>query len=434
MTALRDARLAPSPREDFVLGHLLRRQRDPLGLYLHAAETLGDFTRFRFFDKTLFLVTSPGGIGRVLQDNVQNYVKGFGYAAMKLVMGEGLVTAEGEAWQEQRKRTQPAFQSTHMAKLRSTMSDAVERAVEQWPKQGGPIDAFRACLQLSRSVASRTLFSLENGAEVLDELVPFLQREVTRRSLSLWPSFPWRTPADRKFARAVGQLDEFIHGVIDRRRALEAPPDDLLQSLISAWPQPESRKKLRDALVTLFLAAYETTATSLTWTLELLARHPQIADRLHDEVTTRPGDQLVFTRQVIDASLRLRPSVWLFARKAVSEDVIGEYQVPAGSYVLVSPWVNHRLSRLWSDPETFDPDRFAPEARARIPKFAFLPFSAGPRACIGAGFAMLELIASVAAIVKRYRIAPNGKVPAFDPQITLQPRGGMPLLLTPRRS
>lgn len=434
MTALLDARQAPALPEDFILGHLLRRQRDPLGLYLHAAETLGDFTRFRFFDKTLFLVTSPEGIARVLQDNVQNYVKGFGYAAMKTVMGEGLVTAEGEAWQEQRKRTQPAFQSTHMARLRSSMHEAVARAVEQWPKQGGAIDAFRASLQLSRSVASRTLFSLESGAEVLDELVPFLQREVTRRSLSLLPSLPFRTPRDRRFKRAVDELDAFIFGVIDRRRSEASPPDDLLQSLITAWPEPESRKKLRDALVTLFLAAYETTATSLTWTLELLARHPEVAERLHEEVITRPADQLVFTRQVIDESLRLRPAVWLFARKAVNDDVIGEYRVPAGSYVLLSPWVNHRLSRFWSDPEAFNPNRFAPEARSSIPKFAFLPFSSGPRACVGAGFAMLELIASVAAIVKRYQLRMNGPVPAFDPQITLQPRGGMPLLLTPRRS
>lgn len=434
MTSLRDARQAPALPEDFILGHLLRRQRDPLGLYLQAAQTLGDFTRFRFFDKTLFLVTSPEGIARVLQDNVRNYVKGFGYAAMKTVMGEGLVTAEGEAWQEQRRRTQPSFQSTHMAGLRRGMHEAVERSVSQWPAQGGPIDAFRACLQLSRSVASRTLFSLESGAEVLDELVPFLQREVTRRSLSLWPSLPWRTAIDRKFTLAVAQLDDFIHGVIDRRRALASPPDDLLQSLITAWPEPESRTKLRDALVTLFLAAYETTATSLTWTLELLARHPEVAERLHHEVATSSGDQLVFTRQVIDESLRLRPAVWLFARKAVNDDVIGEYQVPAGSYVLISPWVNHRLTRFWSEPEVFKPERFAPESRALIPKLAFLPFSTGPRACIGAGFAMLELIASVAAIVKRYHLALNGPVPAFDPQITLQPRGGLPLLLTPRRS
>lgn len=433
MTSLLEVKDAPALPEDFLLGHLRQRQREPLNLYLHAAEQLGDYTRFRFLNKTLLLITAPEGIARVLQDQPHQYVKGFGYAAMKLVMGEGLVTAEGAAWHEQRKRTAPAFQSSRMTELRRVMHGVVEEQVDRWPREGGVVDGFRECLQLSRTVASRTLLNFEGPTTLLDEIVPFLQREVTKRSLSFLPRVPWKTATDRKFDDAVQRLDVFIHELIDARLKHATPPDDLLQQLVSAWPEPAMRKQLRDALVTLFLAAYETTATGLTWTLSLLARHPDVAEQLFAEVSTKPADQLTYTRQVIEESLRLCPPVWVFARKAAVDDVIGPYRVPAGTFVVIAPWVNHRLSRWWPDPLAFKPERFSPENKAKLPKFAFLPFSAGPRVCVGAGFAMLELMSSVAAIVKRYRIELAGPVPDFDPLITLQPKGGLPLKLTPRR-
>lgn len=431
--SLRDAREAPCLPQNFFFGHLLSRWRDPLGLYLRAAETLGDFTRFRFFDKNLFLVTSAEGIARVLHDNAHNYVKGFGYAAMKAVMGDGLVTSDGETWAEQHRRVRPAFQAERMASLRRSLQLAVQDAVSRWPANGGPLDAFSASLALSRSVAGSTLFGVDHGSEVLESAVPFLQREVSRRSLALWPRPPWRASIDRTFETAVRDLDTFIHGVLERRRRLTSPPDDFLQQLVTAWPEPESRKQLRDTVVTLFLAAYETTATALTWTLALLSRHPKVAERVHAEVRSQPADRLGYTRQVVDEGLRLYPPVWLFARRASCDDVVGGYRVPAGSYVLVSPWVNHRLSRLWPEPEVFDPDRFAPEARRRVPRFAFFPFSSGPRTCIGAGFATWQLIAAVAAIVSRYRLEMNGPLPGFDPLVTLQPRGEVRLWLTSRK-
>lgn len=408
---------APSPPGLPFIGHLLRRQLDGPKLYLEAAETLGPFVRFNFAGRTLFLVSDPGGIQRVLVENARNYTKGFGYAAMKRVMGEGLVTAEGAPWLEQRRRSQPSFHPQRLQALQTALDDEVARGVATWSP--GVVDVFKPALALSRRVAARTLFGTDAELDSLDEVIPLLQREVTRETLSLWP---WRR-TDRAFEGALKTLDDFIEQLVRTRRA-GSPRGDLLDDLIAAWP--DEPRQLRDALVTLFLAAYETTATSLTWTLRLLAEHPHALERV-------AAGEPDFTKQVVEESLRLYPAIWLFARKAVEDDVVADYRVPAGAYVLVSPWVNHRLSRFWSEPLAFRPERFSPEEKARHPKHAFIPFAVGPRQCIGAGFAMMELVSMVTHVARRFRLSLiDAKPPRLEPLITLQPKDGLRLKLTPR--
>ncbi|MDP1823667.1 MAG: cytochrome P450 [Archangium sp.] len=429
MTGPLDASAAPSLPAHFLFGHLPRRRRDPLGMYLESAEKLGGFTRFRFLGKSLYLVTEPDGIQRVLVENAKNYVKGFGYAAMKTVMGEGLVTAEGKTWQEQRRRCQPAFHSKRLEELLPTMNALIEESVAAWGAQPD-FDLFRASLALSRRIAARALLSVDSSVDSFDELIPVLQREVSRRSLALVNfRLPFKTARERAFDDALVKLDAFVYAQIRQRRASTGRKVDLLQDLLDKY-SVEEELQLRDALVTLFLAAYETTATSLTWILFLVAQHPEAAEAIAAE-----KDGQVFTRQVVEEGMRLYPAVWLFARKAVEDDVLAGYRVSAGSFVLISPWVNHRLTRFWENPGAFRPERFSPANRPSIPRHAFLPFSAGPRQCIGAGFAMMELVAMVSAVVRRYHLELRSPLPPqFDPLITLQPKDGMKLKLTPRRS
>lgn len=429
MTDVRDAMTAPSLPGHFLLGHLPRRHRDPLGLYLESAETLGGFTRFRFLGKSLFLITEPDGIQRVLVENAKNYVKGFGYAAMKTVMGEGLVTAEGTAWHAQRRRCQPAFAPKRLEALLAPMNEVIEQSVAAWGQQR-EFDLFKASLALSRRIAARTLMSVDSDLTVLDEIIPLLQREVSARSLAIVSvRLPFKTRRERAFDDALAQLDTFIAQQIAQRRASTEQHHDLLQDLLEKHGSPEHERELRDALVTLFLAAYETTATSLTWVLYLVAQHPDVARRLATD------DAKVFTRQVVEEGMRLYPAIWLFARKAVEEDVVAGYRVPPGSFVLISPWVNHRLTRFWDAPNEFRPERFSPENRPAIPKHAFIPFSAGPRQCIGASFAMQELVAMVSAVTRRYELKlVDPPPPRFDPLITLQPANGLRMTLTPREA
>ncbi len=421
-----DARSAPALPAHFLLGHLPRRQRDPLGMYLEAAETLGGFTRFQMLGKALFLVSEPEGIQRVLVDNAANYAKGFGYAAMKSVMGEGLVTAEGAAWKEQRRRCVPAFHGRRLEELLAPMREVIDAGVASWGDKGDVVDLFSASLALSRRVAARALLSVDGPLDALDDAIPVLQREVSRRSLALFSfPLPFRTPRDRAFDRALATLDEFVYSQLRSRRN-QPRRNDLLQDLLDMHG-PDEDAPLRDALVTLFLAAYETTATSLTWILWLLAQHPESAERIRAEIVAHPGGG-PYTRQVIEEGMRLYPSVWLFARKAIEGDVVAGYQVPAGSFLLISPWVNHHLTRFWDNPAEFRPERFEAARRPAIPKHAYLPFSAGPRQCIGAAFAMMELTAMVAAVVRRHRLElPDPRHPGFEPLITLQP--GRPIHL-----
>lgn len=401
-------------------------------MYLEAAETLGGFARFHLLGKALYLVSEPEGIQRVLADNAANYAKGFGYAAMKSVMGEGLVTAEGAAWREQRRRCVPAFHGRRLEQLLAPMRQVIDAGVASWGQHGEAVDLFAASLTLSRHVAARALLSLDGPLDALDDAIPLLQREVSRRSLALFTvPLPFRTPRERAFDRALATLDAFVYAQLRSRRGSESRQNDLLQDLLDAYG-PDEEVPLRDALVTLFLAAYETTATSLTWILWLLAQHPESAERVYAETVGTPGGG-PYTRQVIEEGMRLYPAVWLFARRAINADVVAGYQVPAGSFLLISPWVNHHLTRFWDKPGEFRPERFDAAQRPAIPKLAYLPFSSGPRQCIGAAFAIMELTAMVGAVVQRYRMElSDPRAPGFEPLITLQPARRIHLKLRAR--
>jgi cytochrome P450 len=254
-------------------------------------------------------------------------------------------------------------------------------------------------------------------------------------------------PANRRYGEGVRRLERVVYRLIAERRSGGSEHDDLLGILMAARDEESgagmSDRQVRDEVMTFLLAGYMTTANALSWTWYLLARHPEVVARLEDEVEQVAGGRLPghgdlsrlrYVTAVARESLRLYPPAWLFEREAVADDQIGGFRIPAGSVVLVSPFVTHRHPAFWDDPERFDPERFTAERTAPRPKHAYLPFGAGRRSCIGSAFALMELVLVVATIAQRYRLQLASDEPVeLAPLMTLRPRGSIPVRLRPRR-
>jgi cytochrome P450 len=285
------------------------------------------------------------------------------------------------------------------------------------------------------------MFSTDLGAtaDIVNRTWPVINRRIgeTFWSTKLETTLP--LPANRRFKRALGELDAVVYRIIVDRRHTRRDEADLLSMFLSARDEETgvgmTDRQLRDEVMTMLLAGHETTSLALSWTYYLLSRHPETERRITDEVDRvigdrRPAfmhvDQLVYTRRVLEESLRLYPPAWGFSRLALGDDEIGGYRVPKGSIVFLIPFVIHRRPKLWPNPERFDPDRFALEHEAARPRFAYIPFGGGPRGCIGNQFAMLEAQLIVAAIAQRYRIelVPEQRIRP-EPLITLRPTPGI---------
>jgi cytochrome P450 len=442
--------VTPGPRGSLVLGHLSAYKKDPLGFFLGAALEFPDIARFRMAHMPLFLVVRPEYIAHVLTDNARNYLKGPSYDSLKLLLGEGLLTAEGELWRRQRRLAQPAFLRQSLAKKVGTMTGAIARLVERWrARPPGAFDLVPEMMHLAFDIVGETLM----GAAIADEMAAVepamvgAAEHIYRRMqapIKLPPGLP--TAGNRRFRGWVRVLDELVARVIaghrqqpldnHRRPASEEPGEgDLLSALMAARDEETGAgmddRQLRDEVITFLTAGHETTGDALAWTFWLLGRDAAVERRLHDEVDLvldgrRPGaddlPNLGYTGQVIDESMRLYPPAYAFTRTAVERDQIDGHEVPRGAFIVISPWVNHRHPRFWREPERFDPERFAPASVEAIPQYAYFPFGGGPHKCIGQHLSLLELKLAVAMIAQRFRLRlVDGQAVRPDPGIALRP-------------
>jgi cytochrome P450 len=399
------------------------------------------------------VVSDPAAVKHVLVDNAANYRKDdLQKRVLAPGLGKGLLTVEGEEWKLQRRTLAPLFAPRHVAGFFPAMAAAGERLVRRWRRHDGrQLDISLEMTRVTLDVLEQTIFT-QGIARDPDAL----GRAITRYFEALGPvdpldvfGFPdwiprlgrWRArPALRFFAEVVGEL-------IDARRALirggGTPPRDILTLLLEA-ADPETGKGLSDIevsanIVTFIGAGHETTANALSWSLYLLSQAPDVRERIEREVDAVLGERaiapddlsrLVFTRAVIDEAIRLYPPVPFMSRAAIAEDRIGNLRIPKGSLVAIAPWVLHRHRRLWEAPEAFDPDRFMPERRAAVDRFAYLPFGAGPRVCIGASFASQEAVVVLASVVRAARLdLLEGHVVRPLHRVTLRPQGGLPMRL-----
>jgi len=420
---------------------------NPIDYLLASFRTFGDVVCTRAVPfRSLFLV-HPDHIKHVLQDNARNYVKGIVIAKLKVLIGEGLFTSEGDFWRRQRKLAQPAFHRQRLGGFVATMVDATRTMLDRWAvraRSGTVFDVASEMSRLTLGIVGRTLFSrnLDDEADEVGHTLAETLALVNDRTMRFLPSpLWWPTRENRRLRRTIGVLDRVVYDIIEARRRTGEPHEDLLDMLLRARDEETGEgmtdRQLRDEVMTFVLAGHETTAVALSWTWYLLDRHPAVAERLRAEVTGALGDRtptiddlprLQYARMVVEEAMRLYPPVWGFFRQALGPDTVGEHTVPKGALVLISPYLTHRHPRFWDDPERFDPERFIPERVRERPRFAYLPFSGGPRLCIGNEFALMEAQLAVAMTVQRYtlRLVPGARVEP-ESRVTLRPRGGLPM-------
>jgi cytochrome P450 len=446
---------APSPPGFPLIGHIPPGGGPRLDAMLKLAIELGPVVRLELPMVTAHLLAHPDHVERVLVKDNRLYSKRTrGYDKLRMFLGNGLVTSEGEFWRRQRRIAQPAFHKQRIAGFAKTFVRCTNELGDRWAddaKAGRAIDLHADMMELTLRIASLTLLSAdpsERAGEIGQALDVMLHEAIARinNPLSLPPSIPTRRNVRAK--QAMKTLDSIVLGIIDARRKGKAHEDDLLQMLLEARDEETGEgmtdAQLRDEVMTMFIAGHETTANALSWTFFLLSRFPHVARTLAAEAsmvlgardaTAEDAALLEQSRRVISESMRLYPPVWIIGRSPLEDVRFDGYDVPEGSLVFVCPWVTHRLPEFWDDPEGFDPDRFSPERQKQMHRYQYFPFAAGPRMCIGSGFAMLEQQLVLSTLVRRFRLdlVPGQQV-VPEPLITLRPKGGIAMHVHPRSS
>lgn len=429
----------PGPRGSFLLGSLRELMKDPLQLFLGAANEYGGLVRFRFAHLHAYLVSEPAYIRQVLTENMRNYVKGVSYASLRHPLGDGLLVAEGELWRKQRRLMNPAFGRSVLRDKAPVMLRCAETACARWEgfaDAGQSFDLVHEMMRLAFDIVGRVAM----GSDISEELA---EVEPVLPSLSMWvyrhmsapiklpPSVP--TPNNLRYRRTIKVLDRVVQRLIDQHRKVGDLPDlmSLLMSARDESGREMSDKQLRDEVLTMLLAGHETSGSALAYVYLLLADNPAVEQRLHAEldavlagrpVTMDDLAKLPFTGQVIDEAMRLYPPAWSFTRTAVEKDRMGPFDIPAGAMIIISPWVNQRLPRFWSAPDVFDPDRFTPEAVKAHDTYQYFPFGGGPHMCIGKLMSLFEIKIAVATISQRYRLVrENGAAVKLTPAVSLTP-------------
>jgi cytochrome P450 len=417
----------------------------------------GDAVRFHFFGPFYgYLFVHPDHNKHILQDNNSNYTKQPhpSNVLLRPLVGDGLLTNDGEAWRQQRRLAQPAFHRKRIAEFGITMTDAAQNVLEHWDgltDQERPLDIAEEMSRVTLEVVGKTLFSqdLTREAETVGKAFSAVNEtfaDLSARPFSVYTiRLPW-WPSTRFMADNIAILDEVVNDIIAQRRANQGQHNDLLDMLMAARDeetgQGMSDRQLRDEVMTILLAGHETTALALSWAFYLLDQNPPARQKLEAELTEVLGGrvptmadlpQLTYTSMVIDEVLRLYPPAYATARWCNQADMVGGYHVPANSTIALSPYLTHRHPDFWHNPESFDPERFTPERKAERPRYAYIPFGGGPRQCIGNNFALMEAILILATIAQRYRLhlQPGHQV-ALQPLVTLRPLGGLPMYLARR--
>lgn len=429
-----------------LVGNLPQFQRRPLATLLRAARG-GNVARIDLASERFYLLSHPEHVRHVLQENPRNYVKG--YDKVAVLLGNGLVMSEGSFWRRQRRLMQPAFHRRRLAGFAEVMVGETAAMLDGWEVRastGRPLDIAMEMRLLTQRIIVKTMFGTdvgEEGERIARAFETALRGIDTRFVIPLWMTrLP--LPANRRFERALSTIDEAVHRIIrERRRRGREDGDDLLGMLMKARDEETgegmSDRQIRDEVTTIYLAGHETTAVTLAWAWYLLSKSPDVARGVREEVRRVIGDRmpgidylkdLTYTRAVLDETLRLYPAAWLISRKAVGEDEIGSYRIPAGQTLFLSPYVTHRREDLWPNPEGFDPDRFFSGNGDGRPRFAYFPFGGGPRLCIGNNFALMEATLVVATVMQRYHLdLVPGRAVEPKPKGTLRPHPGVWMML-----
>lgn len=423
--------------------------RNPLAMMIAMREAHGDIAHWRIGPQHLYLFSHPDLIREVLVTNGRNFHKSRGLERAKRLLGNGLLTSEGEFHLRQRRLAQPAFHRQRIASYASTMSHYASRACNRW-RDAATLDMHTEMMRLTLGIVSRTLFDADVDAEAA-EIGEALTTAFESFNFAMLPfteyleKLPLRSV--RRFNSARDTLDRTIYRMIDERRRSGEDKGDLLSMLLMATDTEGdgtgmSDVQLRDEALTIFLAGHETTANALTWTWYLLSQNPEVERRLHAEVDAvlngrQPAyedmQSLPYTRMVFAESMRLYPPAWAIGRRALDSFEASGFTIPRRSVIVMSQYIVHRDARFFTEPERFDPERWTADAVASRPKYSYFPFGGGSRVCIGEQFAWMEGVLLIAAIAGKWRmrLAPGQQV-EVQPLITLRPKHGMRMIVEKR--
>jgi len=374
-----------------------------------------------------YVIHHPDDVKRVLVSNHRNYTKGLGLDRVKILLGKGLMTSEGELWTRQRYMMQPFFHRRVITQFAEVIASANAQLVTRWDglaSRGEPVNLTDEMSALTLEIVLRATFGRD---------LERMTRELGGNPFDVVTKEQGR---NLQFAFKFRSLTKLVAGLIERRRREQEEHFDYIAMLMSARDrdsgEPMGERQLIDEVLTLVVAGHETTASGLNWTWYLLSQHPEAEARLHAELAAVPDEsapslqqmeQLAYTQQVINEALRLYPPGWLLSRRTVQPDVLSGYEIPAGANVLLPLYLLHRHPRYWRDPDTFLPERFAPDHDAERPRFAYMPFAAGPRHCIGETFALYEMLMHLHRIARHFRLVHVPDKPIeLEAQINLRTR------------
>ncbi len=414
------------------------------------AREYGDLPHFRLGSFPVYLLNHPDLVREVLVTRQSNFIKSRALQRARVLLGEGLLTSEGDFHKRQRRLVQPAFHRDRLEAYAAVMSDYAARVRERWT-DGSTVDVAAEMMRLTLAVVGKTLFSADVESEA-SEIGEALTTVLKMFNLLMMPFSEYLEklplPSMRRFEKARARLDATIYGLIEERRASAEDRGDLLSMLLLAQDEEDqgggmSDKQVRDEALTLFLAGHETTANALTWTWYLLSQNPECERRLHQELDAVLGGRaaqasdlpaLRYTEMVVTEAMRLYPPAWAIGRMSIEPFDLGGVEIARGSILIASPYVTHRDPRWFPDPERFDPDRWTPAAREARPRFSYFPFGGGARVCIGERFAWMEGVLVLATLAQewRLRLAPGHRVDTL-PLITLRTKYGMKMVLEKRR-
>ena len=428
--------------------HQIRRFATEPHVLLHEMlQEYGDFMRWRGF-RDVYLVNHPDLIRPVLSQDYPHFSKHtIDYRVLARVMGNGLVSNDGPHWVRQRRLMQPLFSNRHVNGFDARINDLTSSLMRQWDMRvgGDTIWIDREMSGLTFRIVGATLFGsdLERHAGEVAEILEVvnLNAHEIRALMTLCSWIP--TPYNLKWRRSMKRLDRIVYGMIEARRRRGVGDDDILDRLIHALDEETGEgmdeRQMRDEVVTLMLAGHETSANALAWTLYLLGMHPDVEAQLTESLTAALNGapataedlpRIPYLKQVVQESMRIYPPVWGYARRSEEQEEFDGHVLPAKAYVGVIPYALHRHPDFWPDPERFDPDRFQPNRGEGRHPYSYLPFAAGPRTCIGAGMAMLEIQLVLAQILQRFKIhiVPDHPIETMA-KVTLKPRYGIPVTL-----
>lgn len=431
----------PGPKGNLFLGNLREMMPNPV-LYMGSqAQNFGDIIRFRVLHNKFLFVNHPEFVKHILHTNNKNYTKSSAIRQLKLLMGNGIFVSEGEKWIEQRRKYQSAFSKSNIEQYAKVVQECTKNVIIRFDNAiqlNQPVNISREMTNLAMEIVAKCLFSTDikrYGDQVMDTIgvaQQYVHIRMKRHRFNI-PSFI-PTKNNRRFNTALRKLDAVMNDIIANRIASDSNYDDLLSKLLQEFEinnSPLTKKQIRDELVSILIAGYETSANALTWLFHLMSNNMLVQSKIREELQSAvAGDypkfadlrKMRYTRQVIFETLRLYPPLWLIGRRTIKPDQIGGFHIPANCDIAISPYHIHRHKSFWNDPERFDPERFTADKIKKMDSCMFIPFGAGPRLCIGQDFALMEMAMIIGSLIRRYKfINKNFSAVKMGSYVTLKP-------------